>query len=241
MQQVASPQQPNPNFRTTGNNRSTVVVILALVLFALSGLMTGFATGAFTRPKQTASQGNKGPNGTAPTAVITQQTPNASVTSVAQVTRVGCPAVDQFSDAEIADGSHPYTLLVHATDTSGGTCNSINKRISAAGITFKMWLIHRIPDDQGISFSHDSLKNADNLINPITATIPKDGAEEVEGLTFDNASSQVQRSDAQGNVTWHYTVSPSVEDGNYDMVILVDWAGQYYNWTWRNISVKKAS
>jgi len=242
MQQAASQQQPDPNFRTTGNNRSTIVVILALLLFALSGLMTGFATGAFTRPKQTASQGNKNSKGTSPATAVPQQTKNISTTPTVQAAPVGCPTVEQFSDPEIADGTHPYTFSVHATDKSGGTCSNMNNRIHASGITFKMWLIHRIPDGKGITFSNKNLQNVANLTNPILAKIQDDDATEVQGLAFDTAHTpQVQQSDAQGHVTWSYTVPPSIEAGHYDMVILVDWAGQYYNWTWRNIDIMKAS
>ena len=242
MQQAAPRQQPNPNFKATGNSRATIIAILALLLFALSGLMTGFATGTFTRHKQTAQQNNKGTKGTAPTAIVSQQTPNASTTPVVQVVPVGCPAVESFSNPQIADGSHSYTFSVHATDKSGGTCSANNKRINAAGITFKLWLIHRIPGDKGISFSRDSLLNTANLVNPITAKIQNDDAMEVQGLAFDTAHTpQVQQSDAQGHVSWTYTVSPSIKDGEYDMVVLIDWAGQYYNWTWRNLDIKKAS
>ena len=242
MQPAASRQQPNPNFRATANNRSTIVVILALLLFALSGLMTGFATGTFTRPKQTASQGNKDPKGNIPTTVAAQQTPKASTTPSVQAVPVGCPAVEQFSDTEIADGSQSYTLSVHATDKSGGRCSPTNQPIHASGIIFKMWLIHRIPDGKSINFSRDSLLNTANLSNPITAKIQDDDVTEVQGLAFDTAHTpQVQQSDAQGHVTWNYTVPPSIEAGHYDMVILIDWAGQYYNWTWRDIDITKAS
>ena len=243
MQPAASRQQPNPNFRATGNSRSTLIAILALFLFALSGLMTGFATGAFTRPKQTAQQNNnKNTRGSAPTAVVSKQKPTASTTPVVHVTPVGCPAVEIFSNPEIADGSHMYTFSAHATDKSGGTCSATNKRITMAGITFKLWLIHRIPSGKGISFSRDSLLNTANLTNPITAKIQNDDAQEVQGLAFDTAHTpQVQQSDAQGHVTWNYTVPPSIQAGDYDAVILIDWAGQYYNWTWRNLDITKAS
>lgn len=240
--QPAASRQPIPNFKATGNSRSTLIAILALFLFALSGLMTGFATGTFTRPKQTAQQSNKDTKGPAPTTVISKQKPEASTTPVVQVTPVGCPAVETFSNPEIADGTHPYTFSVYATDKSGGTCNVNNKRINAAGITFKMWLIHRIPSGKGISFSRDSLLNTANLTNPITAKIENDDTTEVQGLAFDTAHTpQVQKSDAQGHVTWNYTVPPSIKAGDYDMIILIDWAGQYYNWTWRNLDITKAN
>lgn len=241
MQQLASQPQHNPNLRPTngGNSRSTIIVILALLLFSISGLLTGFATGAFTRPKQTqTAQNNKNTNTNAPTTVVPKQTIVPKTSPVVQVLPLGCPAINTFFTPEIADGAHPYTLSAFARDQSAGPCSDQNKRISTAGITFKMWLIRRLPKNKGLTFARDAVIDPANLAAPITAKIDNDDTPEIPGFTF--STPQVQQSNAEGNVTWSYTIAPTVAAGDYDLVVFVNWSGQHYNWTWRNIDIKKA-
>ncbi len=234
--------QHNPNSRQTNgsNSRSTIIIILALLLFAISGLLSGFATGAFTRPKtpQT-SQTNKNQNTGQAATVGPKKTQVAATTPIVQVLPLGCPAIEQFFTPEIADGTQQYTLSAYAKDQSVASCSDQNKRIKATGITFKMWLIHRIPKDKGLTFVPATVLDPANLSNPITAQVEKDDTPEVPGFTF--STPQVQQSDAQGSVTWHYTISPTVAAGDYDLVVFINWSGQHYNWTWRNIDIKKAA
>src|SRR6266852_8515965 len=73
-----SGMQTLSNQRSNGLNRQTRrIAVFAIILFALSGLISGFAMGAFVRPKIGGTGNNSGNN----IAPITQQT--KTVTSVA--------------------------------------------------------------------------------------------------------------------------------------------------------------
>jgi hypothetical protein len=61
------------------------------------------------------------------------------------------------------------------------------------------------------------------------------------GLQFDSATLQTQVCNDQGQAKWNYTVSPSVAPGSYDLVVLTDWQGKSFIWSWFHITIKKAS
>ncbi len=248
MQQTVSRPQSNPNVGSNNskNSHSSVVLILALLLFALSGLMTGFATGAFTRPKQPQQQVNKNHQATPPPAVTQTKTPQQ--TSTLSIVPLGCPMQDRLFSPEVADGKTPYTFSVHATDRAAGTCNVNNNPLHASGITFKMWLIKRLPKNHGITFLPSAQSLLDNISSPTDGkltdgsgkTTDTDIQEIPQSLQFTNTA-QAQQSDSQGHVTWQYTVSPDVPNGDYNLVVLADSAGKSYNWSWFQIDIKKAS
>ncbi len=231
--QSAASRQPNPNFKATSTSRSTLIAILALFLFALSGLMTGFATGAFTRTKQTAQQNtnntnNSKTNSSGKTAATPVQTQNPHVTQTPNVGLVGlgCPAA-QYMLQEVQGGS--YSVQAQTLDGSGG-CGYGNL-LHTAGITCRLWLTK---DDH---FSNNIPKDRIKSINTLQDAFPK---EEEGALNFTNGTTSVQPCNPQGATVWNYQLSPSLDAGKYYLMVLVDWKGILYNWSARAIKVTKA-
>lgn len=65
-------------------------------------------------------------------------------------------------------------------------------------------------------------------------------AEEIPGaLNFNPNTSQVLLSNTSGVATWKFTVATFVNPGMYYLVILMDWNGKHYNWSWANITIKQ--
>ena len=228
MQHIASGRQPDP--RT--NNRSAIIAILALLLFALSGLLTGFATEAFIHPKQTARQNNTTNNNnktnaagnTAATPVQTQ-TPQVTQTPDILVVGLGCPGV-QYSVQEVQGAS--YQVQAQVLDKAPN-CNG--KALHVAGITCRLWLTKDSNFDTNIP--KDRIKSVNTLQQPF----PK---EEENALAFSSATPQVQPCNAQGPTMWNYQLSPSLEKGTYYLIVLTNWQGTLYNWTAKLINVTKA-
>ncbi len=85
------------------------------------------------------------------------------------------------------------------------------------------------------------LKDVSNLQNPIVGTVKNQPYVEVPGLTFTDANSpQTHLCTSKGRGTWTYQVTPSVPAGVYDLVVLNDWSGVHYNWSWVQISIKSS-
>ncbi len=233
MQQVASQPHSNPNFRSANgrNNRSTTIVILALLLFALSGLMTGFATGAFTRFKQSQPHGNNNktnqPGKTVTTPVHTQ-TPQLTQTPSIEVLGLGCPGIVGYTPQEIQNGS--YKFQTQMLDKSSG-CQNGGQPLHVPGITCRLWLTK--DNNFGANIPYDRIKSVTTLQD----AFPK----EEQGALIFNGTTQVQACNAQGATVWDYQLAPSVSDGTYFLVVLADWQGILYNWTARQISITKAS
>ncbi len=232
--QPAASRQPNPNFRATSNSRATLIAILALFLFALSGLMTGFATGAFTRPKQTAQQNNDNGNkssSSGKTAATPVQThaPQITQTPNILVVGLGCPGLLQYSLQQVRGTS--YQVQAQITDKSAECKNGGGKPLHIPGVTCRLWLTK--DNNFGENIPKDRIKSVDTL----QQAFPK---EEQNALNF-NASQQVQPCNAQGPTAWHYQLSPSLDEGTYYLIVLADWQGTLYNWTAKQIAVTKAS
>ncbi len=68
---------------------------------------------------------------------------------------------------------------------------------------------------------------------------PLTGDEIPNALTFSSDASQIQPTDSNGQVTWNYNISPSVDQGQYYLVVLMDWQGQYFDWSWRFVTITK--
>ena len=207
------------------------VTVIAVILFALSGLITGFAFGAFVHfgPAKT-SNANRNTTtivqkkgGTTPTATKAVQT----------ILPLGWPAITPSAYTEIADGTTTYTTTAQVTDQSKG--KTVGKPIYAAGITFKIWLTKEADktSDALIANNYALLKNINNIQN----TFPR----EVQGGLVFTATPQTQMSNAQGQVTWNYTVAQSVDPGTYYLMVLTDWNGIHFNWSWQIITIKKAN
>ncbi len=225
MQQVTSRPQTDPNFRTGGNSRSSTIIILALLLFALAGTLSGFATGAFTRPKHVQTVVVNKIKSSPPTIVVATQTPNATATPDV---KLGFPIVTQYSFAETPDNTTSYTISAYPTDKTTG------KQSHAGDITCKVWLTN---DDHAT----DTLLKAQDKLQSLDAVAGVLPTEIQNGLTFSGSTSQVQNCNANGPTTWTYTVSTSINPGKYFLMILVDWKGNAYNWLARQINVKKVS
>ena len=231
--QPAASRQPSPNFRATSNSRLTIVAILALLLFALSGLLTGFATGTFTRPKQTVQQNNNnnksGPSGKTAATPVQTQAPQITKTPNILVVGLGCPNVLQYSLQEVRGTA--YQVQAQVLDKSSECKNGGGKPLHIAGVTCRLWLTK--DNNFGENIPKDRIKSVDTL----QQAFPK---EEQNALNF-NASQQVQPCNAQGPTSWNYQLSPSLDEGVYYLVVLTDWQGILYNWTARQITVTKAS
>lgn len=203
------------------------IAIVAILLFGLSGLISGFAVGAFVRPKLPVGLGNNSNNGNATPPSIARNS-GTGTTGQVQPVNIGFPVVDSASFTEKADGATTYALTVHAVDTSIDSGHG--KPIHAAGITSKLWIEH-IPRNGRVELPNAKLAAVD-LQNPLTPN------ELPGGLNFSSTTPQIQRTNAQGQVTWTYSVSTTVDPGRYYLVILMDWQGKDYNWSWIDIKVE---
>lgn len=234
MQQTILRPQPNMPPQSNGRAQSSSVLMIALTLFALAGLMIGFAVGVFTHQKS--AQTDTTNKGTSMPVVSQKATPQQS--PVAQALPLGFPALSNggttFVDTQTADGNTQYTVGAQAVDSN-------NKPLHAAGITFKLWLVQRIPNHKTFMLANNPspAQTLTNITNPIPGKVQDTNYPEISGFTFTPTTAQVQTSDAQGQVTWKYTIAPSVPAGNYNLVILSDWAGKYYNWSWFNIQIQQ--
>jgi hypothetical protein len=204
--------------------QSRRIAIIAVFLFALSGLISGFAVGAFVRPKVSGPQTNTGP-GITPVISITH-TPTA--TTKPTVVFVGEPIIGagDYSYSETANGTTTYTMS--ALIPEKGT----RRPIQSTDVMCKMWLTHDGDVSKFLQKDNDALlKDINNLNQPFS--------DEVSGaLTIMAPSQQTQACVAGGKTTWTYTISPSVQPGQYFLVVLADWKGKHYNWSWVSIQIK---
>ncbi|HJT57971.1 MAG TPA: hypothetical protein VJ761_15820 [Ktedonobacteraceae bacterium] len=206
-------------------SQTRTIAFFAVLLFALSGLISGFAVGAFIHPKTAPTTGLSGSNTNAP---VTQksQTPDSKTTT--QATKLGYPVIDTPVYFQKADGSTLYTFTAHAVDQAkdAGHGNPVH----AAGITCKLWLTK----DGNVSSNIPAarLRSVGTLQEPFPKELPK-------ALVFTSGTSQIQSSNANGQATWKYTLSTSLHSGTYYLVVLMDWNGTHYNWSWITITVKQ--
>ncbi len=248
MQQLVSP--PGPTFRSNTlpdnkqRSRSQIIVFTAFILFALSGLLIGFAVGAFTHSRQ---PGQPGIDNTGSTSGVVQgKTPQVAPTAdVLALGGLGCPSINLSTYTQLADSKASFTLSTQAQvrDKSGKCLFNIDRPLRASGITCKLWLVQRIPAGQVLQFPKEKvqLSHTELLSSPLTGTIQHTDFPEIPGLHFDNATPQTQLCNDQGQAKWNYTVLPSVAPGDYDLVILTDWQGKSLNWSWVDIVIKRAS
>lgn len=202
------------------------LVITATLLFALSGLMVGFAFGAVVRLKQpTASQDQAA----SPTARQEDITP--SVTPGLRA--LGCPDVRTSQLQQIADGKTLYAAEVQAEDKYRNVaCDQTEGRqqpVLNEGLTCRLWLMEA---------SHNPLKLPQDRIraNALNESF-SDDSEVVNGLVFAANTPQTQPC-KQGKGVWSYVVSSDVDNGKYYLMGLTSWSGQTYNWSWTQITVR---
>lgn len=217
----------------TGASQARTITVVAVILFALSGLITGFAFGAFVHLSPT--KPTTPPVSTVP---IVQKSGGTTpvATKTVQPAFLAPPGIIQYPTfAEIADSTTDYTLSIQAIDKTSGNA------IHASGITCKAWLVKRIPGKAILDLPLPILKNVNTLQNQITGTVQGQQFNEITGLNFDGTTSQTHNCDANGQATWKYQISSTVDPGNYDLVVLTDWNGVHYNWSWVNITIKQAN
>lgn len=208
--------------RTTNNvgTQSRTIAIIAILLFALAGLISGFAVGAFVRPNQTHQATNSNQPINPPVQGKTgTSTPTPIPTSPELL---GEPIISNVQYSEKADGTTSYTFTTQAVDKQ-------QQPVHKTGITCKLWLTRDGKVNNNMPTTR--LKAIDTLAQPF----PKEVA---NALNFNATTPQVQPC-AAGQGNWSYNLSSSLESGTYYLVVLTDWSGVHYNWAWAQISVKK--
>ena len=195
------------------SSKSRSIAIIAVVLFAISGLISGFSVGAFIHPKSAPTD-----TGLATQPPTTQQTPTASKTPHTQHPFVlGEPQIVNYTYAEAANNSSSYTF-------TGQVVNSSGHPVYKDGITCKIWLTK--------NGNTPAVINANDFqwLKTIATIQGPSPQEVVGGLNFSTATPQTQLCSTSGNTSWNYTVSSSVGPGIYFIVLLTDWDGIHYNW-----------
>src|SRR5437867_663163 len=146
--QTASSQYPN-----NINQQTRKIAVVAILLFALSGLISGFAVGAFVHPKaQTGTGTGTGATGSR-TTPIAHATPTQGTTAVVENVNLDDPVIKQgdYPYFQIANGSTSYTL-------SAQIINKNQTPIQAPNVTCRLWLTK----DGDVS----SILSADNYAIP---------------------------------------------------------------------------
>ena len=203
--------------------QARTIAMFAMLLFALSGMISGFSLGAFGSSK-TAQPATVTPKRT--TIVQKNQTHTPTVT--VKPIPLGYPVIDQASSPELADGTTVYTFSAHAVDRS--IDRSHGKPIHRFGITCRLWLMPITQNPGNIP--------AGRLQSPETLqSSPLPG--EVTGLIFDATTPQTQPCNANGQGLWKYQVSTSVATGKYYLVVLTDWKGIHYDWSWIPLKINQ--
>ena len=205
----------------SGTPQAQPIIILAITLFAFSGLMVGFTVGAFSHFKSSPNQTNQTPvaaNHITPTTI-----PTPSPTPL--VVLLGFPNLT-VSPTPNPDGTQTYSVSIQAIDK-----NTPNKLVTADGITCRIWLVSQ-DNNPNTDLSNDSAQ----LQHP--DTFDQQFPHEVQGaLIFNPATTNETQQCVKGVAQWTFTLSPTVPKGNYFLVGLTDWQGQHWNWTSRQITV----
>jgi len=204
------------------SQKSRKIAVYAILLFALSGLISGFAVGAFVRPRI----------GPATTSTGSGTTPGAQSTKTSQSTttehiNLSFPVIADFSFAEVANSSTRYIFTAQILDKS-------KNPIQASDVMCKLWLTKNGNVNPVLQANNDAIPRA---IDQIQQPFPHEVA---NGLNFVSPSQQVQPCTPGGKTTWSYTISRSVGPGIYYLVVLADWKGKSYTWSWQSIKIKKA-
>jgi hypothetical protein len=222
--QIPSQQRQTNN----GSSQTRMIAILAMLLFALAGLVSGFAVGAFIHPGLHFQTPGQGKTSTPPP---TKQFATPTHTPHTQhPIPLGYPLIGHVSYSEVADDNTPYTFSVQATDQSNGK-KAAGNPIHESGITCKLWLT-KSSTDVTASMPISRLKAVETL----SAPFPQ---EEPGSLDFyDPSTPQTQMCNAKGQATWNYKVATSVQPGTYFLVVLTDWNGVHYSWSWVQVNIK---
>jgi len=216
----------NPGGTVSPLRKLTMYVIIG---FAIVGLISGFAFGGLTRPGSSNTTANTNPN--KKNTPVAQPTHSVTVTPTTQpIVALGTPLFKPYptTDESIAGGT-VYTVGMQVLDKA-------NKPVQADNITCKAWLVQQIPSGQILTIDENTLKNYNSINQSITGTVNNTPFQEIAGgLVFDASTAQTSACNSSGQMTWKYTLGPTLTPGTYDIVILADWKGVHYNWSWGNI------
>jgi hypothetical protein len=207
------------------SSQTRKIAIGTILLFALSGLISGFAVGAFVRLRPATDTTHNTGSGTVPVVQITK-TPATPATP--ENVNLDEPVINpgDINFNQIANGSTTYTFSALIIEKN-------QKPIQASDVTCKLWVTKGATDVNSILGANNyAIPRAfDNLQQPFP--------NEVNALNFISPT-QTQFCIPNGNTTWKYTISPSVDPGTYNFVVLADWKGKHYNWRWIEVQIKKA-
>ena len=210
------------------NQQSRRVVVTAILLFALAGLLSGFAVGAFVHPKSHTGTGSGTGSTGSKTTPIAHTTPTQSITTNAEHINLKEPAIaPSYSSFQSADGNSNYTI-------SAFIINKNSTPIRATDVTCKLWLTK----EENVS---SILRAGDYALLRSIDTLQQPFPKEVTGvLNYIAPSQQIQPCAPTGMTSWSYTISQSAAPGTYSLVVLADWKGRSFNWSWVTISIQKA-
>lgn len=203
------------------SSQSRRIAIFAILLFGLSGLISGFAMGAFVRPKIPGVTTSNGISPPVSQRTSTTASPGSKNLSVAE------PKLTAFTYMEIADGATQYTVSTVIRD------ESTNKPIQNTDVTCKLWLAKDFDHSNDLlkANNYAILTNVGNLQQPFST-------EEQNALHFIAPSQQTKACTPQGNTSWTYTISSSVKSGSYYLFVVDDWKGKHFNWWAQAIRIK---
>ncbi|HLX57122.1 MAG TPA: hypothetical protein VKR83_08880, partial [Ktedonobacteraceae bacterium] len=207
--------------------QSRRMVTFAILLFALSGLVSGFAVGAFVRPKIGGLNSNNNGAGNTPVAQQTKTTATAIASPENQT--LGVPVINSndYTYLEVANGTTTYSFSALIVD------DIIKKPIQANDVTCKLWMTKDGRVTPYLEANHYAIpEDFANLTNPFSDEVQN-------ALNFVSPSQQTQPCTSNSKTTWSYTISSSLERGVYYLVVLADWRGKHYNWATVAIIVKK--
>lgn len=218
---------PSHKQHSTGSVNSVLVV--ALVFFAIAGLISGMAVGAFTHQKPTASTPPPVKVNNPP--IKTQKstpTPTPSPTQAPGLPHLGTPKVDTIQ--LLATG--PSTLTIHAYN------KDTNQPVHDNTITCRLWLTNKTPpgaaDKERANKLYAALMSVGTLNQPMPEEIPN-------SLTYsDPAHPATQTTDAQGVCKWSFQIAPGLKPGTYYVVADTDWKGLRYPFVYFSINIPKA-
>lgn len=205
-------------------------ITTVLTIFSLAGLVIGFAVGGLTHaPSNTA-------NTTGPTkkpTIIAQTTVTATPTATPEPDVIlGLPQFNPYpTSPESATGGTQYTVTMQAVDKK-------KKPVHSNDVTCKLWLVQQIPANQLLVIDSKILKNVSSLTTTIPGTLNGQPEPELTYLTFTDPASQTTKCGSNGQATWKYTIAPTAVPGSYELVILADWKGVHYNYSWADITIK---
>jgi hypothetical protein len=237
MQQLEYRPQPDQQANRGGAPRSQVILIVALLLFSVAGLASGFSVGALTRTQHN-NQNNTQPVTSIQPPTKQQVTPQVTKTVDLIAVGIGCPKpiTPIPSAAQIADSTTTYTVEAQIVDKSiekKSACG-IGKALKAPGITCKIW----ITKDQD-SLRH--LKETSNKLLTDLNKLPDAFPHENTNTLLFNGSSQVQNCNPNGTTNWKYSIASNTDPGTYFIAVLADWKGILQNWAWIQINIMKAN